>query len=80
MSNELKVVRRVMRTIELDEDLDQLLQGFLDTNPEWDQDRAFAAALGMFLMQNSNADGPDASTRYRRAARIYLTSLFRHAV
>jgi hypothetical protein len=53
---------------EIPEELHQTLQGYLETHPDWDQDRVFSAALSMFLMQNGNCD--------RRAARVYLDTLF----
>jgi hypothetical protein len=53
---------------ELPESLHGALKRYLDRHPEWDQDRAIAAALSLFLMQNNN-DG--------NAARIYLDTLFR---
>lgn len=53
---------------EIPEELHQSLKGYLETHPEWDQDRVFTAALSLFLLQNSNGD--------RRAARVYLETLF----
>jgi hypothetical protein len=44
----------------------------LDSHPDWDQDRVFTAALSLFLLQNGDCD--------RRAARVYLDSLFKHPV
>jgi hypothetical protein len=52
---------------ELPESLHCALRGYLDRHPDWDQDRAIAAALSLFLMQN-NTD--------RNAARVYLDTLF----
>jgi len=54
---------------EIPEELHEFLKGYLETHPDWDQDRVFTAALSLFLLQNSNHD--------RRAARIYLDTLFR---
>lgn len=65
---------------EIPEELHESLQSYLGTHPDWDHDRVFCAALSLFLMQNSNSDSPDASRSYRRAARVYLDSLFKHAV
>jgi Protein of unknown function (DUF2811) len=65
---------------EIPEDLHESLQGYLTTHPDWDQDRVFCAALSLFLLQNGNSDTPDASRSYRRAARVYLDTLFKHAV
>jgi hypothetical protein len=55
---------------ELPESLHSALKGYLDGHPEWDQDRAIAAALSLFLMQNNND---------RNAARVYLDTLFTEA-
>jgi predicted TPR repeat methyltransferase len=57
---------------EIPEDLHQTLRGYLATHPDWDQDRVFAAALSLFLMQNGECD--------RRAARVYLDTLFNRSV
>ncbi|HEY9815349.1 MAG: DUF2811 domain-containing protein [Synechococcales cyanobacterium K44_A2020_017] len=65
---------------EIPEDLHESLQGYLDNHPEWDQDRVFSAALSLFLLQNSQTTTPDATRSYRRAARVYLDTLFKHAV
>jgi hypothetical protein len=51
---------------ELPESLHKALKVYLDKNSDWDQDRAIAAALSLFLMQNSQ----DA-----QASRNYLDSL-----
>jgi hypothetical protein len=57
---------------EIPETLHESLSGYLETHPDWDQDRVFSAALSLFLLQNSSSD--------RRVARVYLDSLFKHAV
>jgi predicted TPR repeat methyltransferase len=57
---------------EIPEELHNALTLFLETHPDWDQDRVFAAALSLFLLQNGECD--------RRAARVYLDTLFNHAV
>ena len=54
---------------EIPEELFDSLKGYLETHPDWDQDRVFAAALSLFLLQNAESD--------RRAARVYLDSLFK---
>ncbi len=53
---------------EIPEDLHETLKSYLETHPDWDQDRVFAAALSLFLLQNGESD--------RRAARVYLNTLF----
>lgn len=57
---------------EIPEELHTALTQYLETHPDWDQDRVFAAALSLFLLQNGECD--------RRAARVYLDALFRHVV
>ena len=61
---------------EIPEILHESLQGYLDTHPDWDQDRVFSAALSLFLLQNSGDRTPDSSENCRQAARIYLETLF----
>ncbi len=59
--------------VELPETLHGSLVGFLDTRPDWDQDRVFSAAISLFLLQNRSPEqGND-----RQTARIYLDSIFR---
>lgn len=65
---------------EIPEDLHFSLQNYLDHHPSWDQDRVFSAALSLFLLQNSNSETPESSRSYRRAARVYLDTLFKNAV
>ncbi|HIK21660.1 DUF2811 domain-containing protein [Synechococcus sp. R55.6] len=54
---------------EIPEELHDTLQNYLSRHPDWDQDRVVTAALSLFLLQSGESD--------RRAARIYLDSLFR---
>ncbi len=63
---------------EIPEDLHQSLKSYLDSHPDWDQDRIFAAALSLFLLQNGDSSTPEASQNYRRAARVYLETLFQN--
>ena len=53
---------------EIPEELYDSLKSYLETHPEWDQDRVFSAALSLFLLQNGEND--------RRAAKVYLDTLF----
>ena len=39
---------------EIPEDLHESLKGFLETHSAWDQDRVYAAALSLFLLQNGH--------------------------
>lgn len=55
---------------EIPEALHESLKNYLERHPDWDQDRVFAAALSLFLLQNGDSD--------RQAARIYLDTLFKH--
>lgn len=66
----VKMNSTVCLLAELPESLHGALKLYLDRHPEWDQDRAIAAALSLFLMQNNN-DG--------NAARVYLDTLFSEA-
>ena len=52
------------------EALHDSLKNYLETHPDWDQDRVMTAALSLFLLQNGDSD--------RRAARVYLETLFHH--
>lgn len=57
---------------EIPEELHESLKSYLENHPDWDQDRVLAAALSLFLLQNGNGD--------RRAARVYLETLFQKVV
>ena len=64
---------------EIPEELHQSLQNYLETHPTWDQDRVFAAALSLFLLQNGGGDSKPtqvASQNYRACTRVYLETLF----
>ncbi|MGC9527260.1 MAG: DUF2811 domain-containing protein [Limnospira sp.] len=61
---------------EIPETLHESLQGYLETHPDWDQDRVFSAALSLFLLQNGRNNTPEALQSCRQAARIYLETLF----
>lgn len=56
---------------EIPEELHDSFCSYLETHPTWDQDRVAAAGLALFLLQNGDCD--------RRASRIYLDTLFKHA-
>lgn len=56
---------------EIPEDLHETLKGYLESHPDWDQDRVFTAAVSLFLLQNGECD--------RRAARVYLDTLFKRS-
>ncbi|WP_017303636.1 DUF2811 domain-containing protein [Spirulina subsalsa] len=73
---------------EIPEELHASLKTYLDTHPNWDQDRVFAAALSLFLLQ-SNSDSPSqptsspnhptayrAADNYQTCAKVYLETLF----
>ena len=62
---------------EIPEELHESLKSYLETHPTWDQDRVFAAALSLFLLQNrDNNKGIKISDNYRTCARIYLENIF----
>jgi Protein of unknown function (DUF2811) len=62
---------------DIPEELHFSLKSYLETHPHWDQDRVFAAALSLFLLQNNNSSQsiePDQS--HRACAKVYLEALF----
>ena len=62
---------------EIPEELHESLKSYLETHPTWDQDRVFAAALSLFLLQNrDNKEGLKKLDNYRTCARIYLENIF----
>ncbi len=66
------MIANVSILAEIPEELHETLKSYLESHPDWDQDRVFSAALSLFLMQNGDCD--------RRAARVYLDTLFNRAV
>ncbi|MEL6392697.1 MAG: DUF2811 domain-containing protein [Bacteroidota bacterium] len=64
---------------EIPEDLHESLRQYLESHPEWDQDRVFSAAMSLFLLQNGTSTTLDATRSYRKVARVYLDSLFKYA-
>jgi hypothetical protein len=61
---------------EIPEELHESLQSYLETHPNWDQDRVFAAALSLFLLQNGDRKTAESAQNYRACARVYLETLF----
>jgi predicted TPR repeat methyltransferase len=57
---------------EIPEELHMTLAEYLETHADWDQDRVFAAALSLFLLQNRECN--------HQAALVYLDALFDQAV
>lgn len=61
---------------DIPEELHFSLKNYLETHPHWDQDRVFAAALSLFLLQNNNNPTLDADQSHRACAKVYLEALF----
>ena len=61
---------------EIPEELHQSLKNYLDTHPNWDQDRVFAAALSLFLLQNTDEISTRSDRNYQACARVYLETIF----
>ena len=61
---------------EIPEELHESLKGFIDTHPAWDQDRVYAAALSLFLLQNGQGGRENTDLSVRTPSRIYLDTLF----
>lgn len=59
---------KITLSVEVPEALHDQLQKYLDDHPDWDCDRAWTAAMAIFLLQNGDCD--------RKSARIYLNTLF----
>ncbi|HAN47128.1 MAG TPA: hypothetical protein DCQ32_11365 [Cyanobacteria bacterium UBA8156] len=64
---------------EIPEELHETLRSYLESHPDWDQDRVFSAALSLFLLQNGGYEANGTSRNYRSAAKVYLNSLFQHS-
>lgn len=66
----------VSLSIEIPQELHESLQSYLDEHPNWDQNRVFAAALSLFLLQNSQNKVEQNPQNYRNCAQVYLETLF----
>ena len=64
---------------EIPEELHISLKKYLENHPTWDQDRVFAAALSLFLLQNNGGETNEVSQNYRACARVYLETLFQQS-
>lgn len=65
---------------EIPEELHEVLFSYLESHADWDQDRLFAAALSLFLLQNKESEPTHVGLSSRQAARVYLDSVFQHPV
>jgi hypothetical protein len=65
---------------EIPEELHGALSCYLEHHVNWDQDRLFAAALSLFLVQNGEGDSINVNLSSQQAARVYLDSVFQHPV
>lgn len=61
---------------DIPEELHFSLKNYLETHPNWDHDRLFAAALSLFLLQNSGDRTIEADQSHRACAKVYLEALF----
>ena len=61
---------------DIPEELHFSLKNYLETHPHWDHDRVFAAALSLFLLQNSGDCTIEAEQSHRACAKVYLEALF----
>lgn len=66
----------VSLSAKIPEELHESLQRYLKENPNWDQDRVLAAALSLFLLQNSQNKVEQSPQTYRSCAQVYLETLF----
>ncbi|MBM0742820.1 DUF2811 domain-containing protein [Phormidium sp. CLA17] len=66
---------------EIPEELHGVISCYLENHANWDQDRLFAAALSLFLLQN-NEEGNSVSANLssQQAAQVYLDSVFQYPV
>lgn len=64
---------------EIPEELHESLQHYLETHPNWDQDKVFAVALSVFLLQNEKNQSTKPSRTYKNCAKVYLENLFQQS-
>ena len=61
---------------DIPEELHFSLKSYLEKHPHWDQDRVFAAALSLFLLQNNPNQTIEADQSQRACTKVYLEALF----
>lgn len=66
--------------VEIPEVLHESMRSYLESRPDWDQDRVFTAALSLFLLQNRGTDSLSEKLSQREASRIYLDTLFKRPI
>lgn len=62
---------------EIPESLHEAFQVYLDTHPNWDQNRAFTAALSCFLLSNIATADDAGNDAHHKASQVYLDTLFK---
>lgn len=68
MKTDQTQIATVSLLAEVPETLHQSVRRFLESHPDWDQDRLFINAVALFCIQNGQGHDPDAS-------RVYLDTL-----
>lgn len=64
----MRIDTTVSLLTEIPEGLHEAITHYLESHPTWDQDRLFAAALSLFLLQTGESDC--------HAAQVYLEDMF----
>lgn len=69
-----------LNQFEISDDLKRPLQAYLDRNPDRNVENVITMALAEFLLRNGRINDPNGSVNYRLAARVYLDTLYKHAI
>lgn len=65
--------------VAIPEEIYESIASYLNEHSDWSVDRVAAAAFSLFLLQNGCSTSPESPRNYRRAARVYLDSLFQRS-
>lgn len=76
LEGNVAVKTNINLSTEIPQELHESLQRYLEEHPSWDQDRVLAAALSLFLLQNSQNKVEKNPQTYRSCAQVYLETLF----
>lgn len=62
---------------EVPEAIHDAMKAFLESKPDWDQDKLFTVALSIFFLQNRSLDAAAGNQSQRQVSRIYLDNVFK---
>jgi Protein of unknown function (DUF2811) len=62
---------------EIPEELHEALRVYLETHPNWDQNRTFTAALSCYLLNNIATGDEVGNDAHHKVSQVYIDTLFK---